>query len=130
MFAHVNCSDGLTLAVTFAIAISLAPHGAGAQSFMSEEEMLATLPGAQVSGKSRDGTPWAQAYGKRSGNKTNGIFNGVFGTEKYKGKWAVRNGEWCEDTGDWQGCFRFVRTGDKTLAAYRDGKQQNDWQIK
>lgn len=120
-----------TTAIALALTAWVAAPAAQAQTFMTEDEMLASLPGVQVNGTSQDGVAWAQAYSKRSGTKKDGIFNGVYGSDKYTGTWAIRNGQWCEETSDgWQGCFNFVRDGDKALISYRDGKKRGTWKIK
>lgn len=107
-----------------------APAPTQAQSVMSEEEMLATLPGAQVQAVGKNGKPWQQAYSAAGAGKRNGTLKGVWSGGKYSGKWQAKNGQWCEDTGDWQGCFQFVRKNSRTLVTYENGKPENEWTLK
>ncbi|MBS0564136.1 MAG: hypothetical protein JSR87_06600 [Proteobacteria bacterium] len=131
---HVHLSPARirALAVSTAILATAfaAPGVMHAQEFMSEEELLQTLPGHEAHSVDKKGNAWAQVYSARSGSKKSGVFNGVWKTDKYTGKWTVKNGQWCEDTGDWQGCFQFVRIDAKTILAYRDGQKQKQWTLK
>lgn len=102
-----------------------------AQEFMSQQELLATIPGATLYGvSSQDGkTKWAQAYGK---GRKKGKIAGVFGKDKYQAKWWVKDDMWCEDWGSDKGCWKMVRDGDKQLQAYKEGtkKVKYPWNIK
>lgn len=104
--------------------------GAGGQTFLTEEEMLATLPGAQIAANDLDGNPWSQTYGAARGKTAGGDFSGVWKDKKYKGKWQVKDGQWCEATKGWQGCFQFARKDAHTLLVFRDGKPDPDWTLK
>ncbi|MEL6432198.1 MAG: hypothetical protein AAFQ28_00175 [Pseudomonadota bacterium] len=106
---------------------------AQAQQFMSEAELLATIPGSQISGISnQDGkTEWVQAYSKYNG-RTNGAISGLWdGKDKYKAKWFVRNGQWCEEWDSGKGCWQVERLSEKKLRIYLDGKPfKNTWSIR
>lgn len=100
---------------------------------MSQSELLATIPGSQLSGISNnDGkTRWIQAYSQAS-RKNDGLLNGLWGgKDKYTGQWFVKGDQWCEK-GDWgQGCWSIERVGPKELRVYDDGKAlKNTWKIK
>ena len=96
---------------------------AQAQDFMTQKELLATIPGSTVSGiANSDGkTPWAQAYGK---GRKKGKIAGNFGGDTYEAKWFVDGNQWCEDWGSGSGCFQFVRLSEKELLPYKNGQKQ------
>ena len=98
---------------------------------MSEDELLATIPGNMLYGLSeRDGkTKWAQAYGKQRRGK--GKINGVFGSDKYTAEYFVQGGQWCENWGSGSGCWHVERIGDKEFRMYKDGKPgRQNWFMK
>lgn len=131
MIAQVSWGRQAAIGVVLGVLVAALPVSGSAQEFMSEEEMLATLPGVQASGISTEGKNWAQVYSKRSGKKKNGKFNGVYDGAKYTGKWVIKDDQWCEETSDgWSGCFNFVHSGSNEIIAYRNGKKQNPWTIK
>lgn len=111
-----------------ALTVGLAASAAYGQTFLTEDEMLAAFPGHQVQGTNKAGKPWVQVY-SAGGGKHSGNYNGVEGSGKYKGKWMVKDGKWCEHVGDWSGCYNFVRKNDKTFIAYKDGQKQREWMI-
>lgn len=127
-----NTSPARHLAFALAIAVTAAAATtASAQTFMSEEELLATIPGATIDGKGNDGTRWAQAYSQRSGKSKAGVLSGVYGKDKYKAKWRVKDGQWCEDWGKGNACWQVERLGQKQLRMYRNGKADgNPWVIR
>lgn len=102
-----------------------------AQDFMSQKQILATIPGATLYGvSSSDGkTKWAQAYSK-GGKK--GKINGVWGDKQYKANWYVKGDTFCEKGSDYDSCWNIVRVDEKTLQAYKKGgkKTKNPWYIK
>ena len=103
---------------------------ASAQEFMTQKELLATIPGATAYGiANSDGkTQWAQAYGK---GRKKGKIAGNFGGDTYEAKWFVDGNQWCEDWGSGSGCFQFVRISDKELQPYKNGQlQKHTWKIK
>ena len=103
-----------------------------AQTFMSEKELLATIPGQTLDGLSnQDGkTKWAQTYSAANGRKK-GIIAGNFGGEKYDAKWYVKKGQWCEDWGSGNDCWSMERVGAKNIRIYKDGKpKKNFWTVR
>lgn len=106
---------------------------ATAQDFMTKAELLATIPGSQISGISnQDGkTPWAQAYSAAS-RKNTGVYNGIWdGKDKYKGEWFVDGNKWCEKGGWGQRCWDIERVSAKKLRIYFDGKPlKNTWNLR
>lgn len=103
---------------------------AQAQTLMTEEELLATIPGSSISSKTDKGVKWAQNYGKAKG-KRKGAIKGVFDGTQYDAKWYVENGLWCEDWGDGQACWSVERVDAKSLRMYVDGKPRpNLWKLK
>ena len=123
----------LRFAAVAAIAGMLTSTSASAQEFMTQEELLATIPGGQLSSISnKDGkTPWAQVYSRATGKKK-GVYNGIWdGKNKYSGEWYVKGDQWCEK-GDWgEKCWSIERVGAKELRIYEDGKpKKNSWMLK
>ena len=103
--------------------------GLQAQEFMSKTEILATIPGATVrSISNQDGkTPWVQAY---SAGRKKGKLAGNFGGNTYEGEWYVDGDMWCETTGDWTGCFQFVKLSETELQPYKDGQpRKHTWKL-
>lgn len=112
---------------------AMAPTMSFAQEFMTQEELLATIPGNQLSGISNnDGkTPWVQAYSKAT-RKKNGKLNGLWnGKDKYSGDWFVKDDQWCEK-GDWgQKCWSIERIGSNEFRIYEGGQpMKNTWKLK
>lgn len=99
------------------------------RNFLSEAELLATLPGNTVNGMSRDETPWSQTYSRDDGTGS-GTVTGTFGEDDIAATWSVDGSQWCEDWDGGNACFTFERVGDKTLRAYQDGEPRaNLWTI-
>ena len=121
------------LAFIASFAMLLGPVPAHAQDFMTQSELLATLPGSQISGVSnRDGkTPWVQAYSKANGSKK-GLANGIWNKkDKYQITWYVEGDQWCEKWDDGQGCWQIERVSAKKLRAHKDGKPlKNTWNLR
>ncbi|MCL6285358.1 hypothetical protein M3P21_17650 [Ruegeria sp. 2012CJ41-6] len=112
-------------ALPAAFALCLAAP-AGADEIMSAEDLLATIPGAVLTGISNEdgATPWVQTYGR------DGQAKGVFGARDYSSSWAVRRDLWCEDWGSGSGCWRLERVDENTIQPYHgDRKLQNVWTI-
>lgn len=123
----------VSIAAALAAIGTIGSTTAFAQQFMTQEELLATIPGNQLSGVSNnDGkTPWIQAYSKAT-SKKNGKLNGLWnGKDKYTGDWFVEGDQWCEK-GDWgQKCWSVERVGANELRVYDDGKPgANTWKLK
>jgi hypothetical protein len=107
------------------------PTSVAAQEFMSEEELLATIPGSTIHAKTNKGVPWAQAYGAYKGGKKKGAINGILEGKKYKATWFVKDGQWCENWGDGEACWQVERVDAKSLRMYADGKARpNLWILK
>lgn len=108
----------------------LGAPAAQAQTFMTEEELLATIPGSSISSKTDEGVKWSQNYGKANG-KRKGAIKGIFDGAKYDSKWYVQDGLWCEDWGDDHECFGVERVDAKSLRIYRGTKARpNLWKLK
>ncbi len=121
----------LTATTAFAVFLSISGLSAQAQSFMTEEELLATIPGSMINGKTDKGAPWAQSYSKYKGSKKKGVIKGVMNDVKFDSKWYVENGQWCEDWGDGHACWQVERVDAKSLRMYVDGKARpNLWVLK
>ncbi len=119
------CTIGAAMAL-----LSLTAPMVHAQTFMTEEELLATIPGSSISSKTDEGVKWAQNYGKANG-KGKGAIKGVFQGTKYDAKWYVENGLWCEDWGDGHECFGVEQVDAKSLRMYRgDEPRPNLWKLK
>ncbi|MCC0065124.1 MAG: hypothetical protein H6895_13735 [Defluviimonas sp.] len=102
-----------------------------AQTFMSEDELLATIPGSTIDGKTDQGEKWVQAYSAFDGKKKKGVIAGKSGGADFKSKWYVENGQWCENWGDGHACFQVERVSKKELRMYRDGKARpNLWVLR
>jgi hypothetical protein len=100
-------------------------------SFMTQSELLATIPGATLYGiSSNDGaTPWVQAYS--SGGKK-GIISGLWNEDPYQARWYVKDDMWCETGNEYDTCWSVVKVSDKQLQAYKEGgeKTKNPWNIR
>lgn len=129
-FTTAKISASSLLAVgTVCVAAVFAPM-AQAQTFMTEEELLATIPGSSISSKTDKGVKWAQNYSTANG-KRKGAIKGVFEDTKYDAKWYVQNGLWCEDWGDGNECWNVERVDAKSLRMYRgDEPRPNLWKLK
>lgn len=105
----------LTVAATMVGTIVALPDRAYAQDFMSQAELISTIPGETIQSRSNDGTPWAQAYSK--GTKR-GKIKGVYGGERYDAQWYVEGDKWCENWGDGQACWSVERVDERSLRMY------------
>lgn len=107
------------------------PAAVLAQSFMTENELLATIPGSMINSKTNEDVPWAQSYSAYKGGKKKGVVKGIMNDTKYDAKWYVENGQWCEDWGDGQACWQVERVDEKSLRMYANGKPRpNLWILK
>ncbi|MEX0351500.1 MAG: hypothetical protein AB3N15_18910 [Paracoccaceae bacterium] len=98
----------------------------GADGVMDAEELLATIPGAVLSGISNEdgATRWVQTYDRDGGAA------GIFGQRTYRSNWTVRRDLWCEDWGTGSGCWRLERIDEDTIQPYHgDRKLENVWKI-
>ena len=119
------------LALISTLAVVSVPTTATAQEYMSEKDLLTTIPGSTINAKSNDGTPWVQAYSGYKGGKKKGIIKGIFGDTKFDAKWFVQDGQWCENWGDGQACWQVERVDAKSLRMYENGKpKKNLWKLK
>lgn len=107
---------------------------ASATEFMTEKELLSTIPGATLTGISNEDfeTIWIQTYehGDRSGTSS-----GFFGGSPYSSDWRVGRGLWCET---WvtvsgasdMGCWRIEMVNAETLQPWHgEIKLPNQWKI-
>lgn len=112
------------------VILCLSAPAAKAQTFMTEDELLATIPGSSISSKTNEGVKWAQNYSKANG-KRKGAIKGVFDGSKYDAKWFVKDGQWCENWGDGEGCWSVEQVDAKSLRMYENGKPRpNLWKLK
>ncbi len=114
------------LALTFVFAA----NAAVSQEFMTQKELLATIPGNSITSISiQDGkTRWTQNYGK---GRKKGKIAGLFGKDQYKAEWSVKGNRWCEDWGSGSACWQVERVDAQSLRMYKDGKpQKNLWKLK
>jgi hypothetical protein len=127
-----NCVTSLRfLIVAGAIAVCGIPASATATEFMSEKEILQTIPGSVIRSTSNDGTKWVQSYSGYKGGAKKGIIKGNFGGTKYDAKWFVKKGQWCENWGDGEACWQVERVDAKSLRLYENGKaKKNLWKLK
>lgn len=121
------------MAVTAAALLFIAPQAAQAQEFMTQKELLATIPGSQLSEISnQDGkTPWIQAYSKASKGKK-GLLNGLWNNkDKYRFEWYVNGDQWCKKWDGGEGCWQIERVSAEKLRPYKNGKPlKNTWNLK
>ena len=108
-------------------------HAANAQTFMTEEEMINTFPGATIGGISSqdNSTPWEQTYGQPKKGKKKGKGKGLWNnSDKYKFSWKIKKGKWCENWGSGSACWDVERINETTLQMYKKGKKlPNVWNI-
>ena len=127
----MSAAKGLRTACAAAGFLCLSVPGAGAQTFLSNAELLDIIPGSTIYSKTDRGTPWAQVYSEPDG-KTKGSIRGIFGKRKYYAKWFVRDDQWCENWGNGQACWRVEKVDFRSLRLYnRDGSARpNLWTLK
>ena len=129
VFRPDSGSKAMLLLAAIWVAMAIAP-AANAQTFMTEAELLATIPGSSISSKTDDGVKWAQNYGKANG-KRKGLIKGVMDGGKFDSSWYVKRGQWCEDWGSGHECFNVERVDAKSLRMYRgDDPRPNLWKLK
>ena len=92
---------------------------ANAQTFMTQTELLATIPGHTIHGVSRKGKAFVQVYSK--GGKR-GTVAGKMGNSKYTEAWFVTGNFWCESWASGHVCWQVVRKDRTTLQMYRAGR--------
>ena len=101
---------------------------ARAQEFMTQAELLATIPGHTIQAKTDKGVPWAQTY---SAGKKKGTIAVNFNGEMLKSKWYVKGDQWCEDWGDGKACWDVEQVDANSLRMYENGKpKKNLWKLK
>lgn len=122
-----------SLKVTLVLALTLLPGtiastgAAQAQEFMTQEELLAAIPGHTIRAKSKDGTSWFQVY---STGKKKGTIEGEFGDQPIKSKWYVTGDQWCEDWGAGKACWDVERVDANSLRLYENGTpKKNLWKL-
>ncbi len=105
---------------------------ASAQTFMTEEELMSTFPGATISGISNtDGkTKWSLTIGQpKKAGKKKGKYTGVFGGDETKGKWYIKKGKWCDNWGSGKDCWDIERVDATTFQPYKKGEALNIWNL-
>lgn len=104
-----------------------------AQTFMTEEEMLNTIPGAKLGGiSSSDGeTPWEQTYAKPKKGNSKGKGTGIWNnTDTYKFSWKIKKGKWCENWNGGSACWNAELIDESTIQMYKKGKKMSQvWKI-
>jgi hypothetical protein len=114
-------------ALLFASVNVASVSAAHSQEFMSQEELLAAIPGHTIRAKSNDGTSWYQVY---STGKKKGTIEGMFGDQPIKSKWSVKGDKWCEDWGDGKACWDVERVDSNSLRMYENGKPKKHlWKL-
>ncbi|MBE1282703.1 MAG: hypothetical protein GJ676_05270 [Rhodobacteraceae bacterium] len=113
----------------FVFCCATVANSSAAQEFLSAEELLATIPGATLTGISNEDqkTRWVQHYqsGDRSGTAA-GEFNG----RSYTSQWSVRRGLWCEEWSNRSGCWRMERISETELQPWQGARKlPNTWSI-
>lgn len=117
--------------VLMACLSAFVPAAASAQEFMSEEELLATIPGSTIDGKTDKGVEWVQAYSAYDGKHKKGKIAGDFQGQAIKSRWYVEHGQWCEDWGSGNACWQVEKIGKKKLRMYQDGHPRpNPWVLR
>jgi membrane carboxypeptidase/penicillin-binding protein PbpC len=119
----------LLAAVSIAATVSISAAGdVHAQEFMTQAELLATIPGHTIQAKTNEGVPWAQAY---STGKKKGTIKGVMDGQSFDAKWFVKGNQWCENWGDGQACWNVERVDQTSLRMYDDqgNAKKNLWKI-
>lgn len=105
---------------------------AATRTYMTQAQLLATLPGHTASGVAKqDGnSPWTQTYSPANG-KTRGTFRGFFGgNEPYTGTWVVDGAQWCEDWITDSACYTMEQAGPNSIRVFEDGQPlKNLWTI-
>ena len=115
-------SSGFVTSCAVALVCLTAPI-ASARTFLSDAELLATIPGMTVYSKTDRGTPWAQNYSASDVDDVKkGAIRGIFGKRKYYAKWFVRDGKWCENWGNGQACWKVERVNSTSLRLYNGEK--------
>ena len=110
--------------------LCLSAPAAQAQTFMTDDELLATIPGSSISSKTDEGVKWAQNYSKANG-KRKGAIKGVMSGDGFKSSWYVKGGQWCEDWGSGHECWNVERVDAKSLRMYRGNEPRpNLWKLK
>lgn len=118
----------LVSAALCAVSMSVAQEGVAGE-MMDAEDLLATIPGATLTGISNEDfrTRWTQIYD--SGGSSGGSM-GTFGERPYTSQWTVRRDLWCEDWGSGGGCWRLELVDAETIQPYHgDRKLPNAWRI-
>ncbi len=115
------------------VLILIISNPAYSQTFMTEEEMMATMLNVTISGISiqDDETRWSFIAHPHKKGKPKGRIDGIFGGEPYKSKWYIKKGMWCENWGEGEACWKLEMVDDATILPYRDGKGalRNPWKI-
>lgn len=126
---YLPASIARRLPAAFAAALITALcQPAVAVTFMTQKELLATIPGHSTSGKTAKGNKWTQVY---SAGGKKGTIAGMAPDGAYKAKWYVKGNEWCEDWGSGHGCWHMERVGAHSLRIYINGKPHTKlWSIR
>ena len=120
-----SAAKGLRICFAAAGIFFLSVPNANAQTFLSNAELLELLPGATLYSKNDRGMPWAQINSLPDG-KNKGTVRSVFGKRRPYAKWFVRDGQWCENWGVGETCWRVERLDFQTLRMYgKNGKPRN-----
>ncbi len=113
----------------FITILALLGSQASAATFLTNEELLVTIPGKTLYGRTNDGKKWVQTYNKGKRNK--GKFSGIYDGEKYTGKWFIKNGQWCENWGEGNECRHVEQVKKNKLRTFKDGMPRKYlWTIK
>ena len=111
-----------------AVALALSAGASLAVEFMTQEELLATIPGHSIHAKTNEGVPWVQTYSK---GKKKGKVKGKMGDQTFESIWFVKGDQWCEDWGDGSACWDVERVDENSLRMYENGKPRKHlWKVK
>lgn len=122
------CTSPTKFIISAAAGLFFVASPVSAQEFMTQAELLATIPGRTIQAKTDKGVPWAQAY---SAGKKKGTIAVNFNGEKSASKWFVKGDKWCEDWGSGKACWDVERVDESSLRMYENGKAKKHlWKLK
>ena len=104
-----------------------------AQTFMTEEEILNTMPGSTIFSLAfSDGKTKAKQVIEKPKKeaKKKGKIVGDLGGEPYQSKWYVKKGQWCEEWPGGSACWQLERVNDTQIRVYDNGKPHDQlWKV-
>ena len=132
MFEYIqtrSCKN-LFIGIVAATVLAFSTVEASSQDFMTQEQLLALIPGATIKAKDNKGTPWTQVYGAYNGTKKKGKITGDYDGTSIKSKWYVNGNQWCEDWGSGHACWDVELVGARSVRMYENGvPKKNVWKL-